>query len=536
MFKLFSPTFFSFYADAHTNREWLMKYRIGNAWIRDAHNTIDNYLRDNNSHCLLFGSKAVEYAIRANRNNNTFKMQTNDYDVFSSQPKKTIIDIYNKLKTNKNIWNLNCSFARNQGTCTLFINEIKLIDVTYLNQNLIAVCPTRFSSTGIRFIAHTLLLSACTSILADVESVYMIPKTLAKLRILCDEFYFKLHIDKTNSYNIYAQDSTLCTMIGIISDAVNKPYDATLPIYQYYKKIESLNKNDVSTNSLDLTKFDDSIKQSNRHDSIELEIIHPQNGLPVFYRQTMPSVHRYFYIGSLAVYAYIHAFGNVTEYSKDSLLSSIFTPDIEMYVESVDYIIHAIRNAIIARRPRSTLECYLVVPREFPCMYTRSVRICIDQKYNIILYELTHERFIEIVEFKLPTFNSNLRVNCSCYPFLISHLLWRMSIYEKLNGASNDIYSKYSNIISVLSVICNNNINRSDKLSNVFRPHIDNTGYASIGNPRSIHKTNEYIQNSKNIDRSLGQNTHSNNHLENIIDDIIENDINIKYNTIITGE
>lgn len=484
MYKLLSENMLTLYSDVYTNNIWLTKYENGESWTQRSHIIINKYLSKYRGHCVLYGSKSVELMLQARRNNTLFKLKINDYDVYSSRPKQVINDLYEIFKQESYAWNVHCAFARNHGTCTLYVNDNRLIDITYMNQKTLDILPTFDSINGIRCISYLMSMSACTSVLADIESVYMIPKTIEKLRLLCNEYTFKFNSNDINTINIF-DDKKYCKIIHEIAKSLDSTVNNNSLNY-----IQALNGNEILEfkDGKNIKNITINALIDTRPDEKNIEIINENTKLKSYRCYIEPSKHRYFFTGSIACYIFMNVFGNNininNEYiNSDKMVKYLFDNDIELYVENINLILNKLIETF------SSVKCEVKPPIEFPCMFSASVRVLVDNKYVIYLYELTHERFIETVNVQLPynLYISNFK--CTCYIFLISHLLLKMAIYDKTR------YSKYSNIISLMTLIANKN-----RTNSIFKPHTSNKFTA--GNRKSLIKSNDiYIENNKEINK-----------------------------------
>lgn len=487
MYKLISESTLALYNSVHANDNWLSKYENGKSWSLQARGIIDAYLASHNHQCILYGSKSVEYLIRSRRNNPMFRIRTNDYDVFSSRPKQQVRELYELFKRETSyVWNMKCVFARNRGTCTLFVNEIKLVDFTYMHQRALDALPTvdyAIANGRIRCLPHLLSMSACMAVLADVEAIYMIPKMTERLQLLSAEYPFKCAIDVASNDSVNLFDSReLCKLVGDISSMLDKRIklgaSTRVPMYTNLirPKLDILNGEVPKLEYIQLGDSHDANARVHEH-------INESTGLPSFYRYVDLSNSKYFYTGSIAAYAYISAFGDNIKIDdqtvqRQQLLSCIFDKEIEIYVEDINVIMSCIIDGLKERVKH--IECSNITPNQYSCMFGKAVRMrLVDMDVSVCLYELTQERFVELVNVSLPHQRIN-GMRCSCYMFLMAHILLKMS----LHGRSK--YERYSTLISILSIIS------SKKSSlNTFRPpHLSNSP-TTVGNKRSLMRSNE---------------------------------------------
>lgn len=304
MYKLLSELSLSLYSDVFVNTNWLEKYEKLDLFQKRSIEILNSFLSSNKSNCILYGSKCTELHLQTK--NQSFKMNISDYDIFSSKPKQHINELYKQFIKEPYVWSASCSFAKNHGTCTLYINEKKIVDITYMNQQTIELHPF-IELSNIRCLPYTMQMSSLTSLLSDIESVYMIPKTVDKLRLLITRYPFKFDNSILSHVNILEHDS-VAKLILRISSAFNKFKQSD---FIKIPKIFDLKEGRVFIEN-DEIKHTNNYIQFNEYDTnaTELESIHPISGFPSFRRYTQPSLHRYFFTGSLAAYLYISAFGD----------------------------------------------------------------------------------------------------------------------------------------------------------------------------------------------------------------------------------
>jgi hypothetical protein len=403
-------------------------------------------------------------------------MNISDYDIFSSKPKQHINELYKQFIKEPYVWSASCSFAKNHGTCTLYINEKKIADITYMNQQTIDM-HSFIQLSNIRCLPYVMQMSSLISLLSDIESVYMIPKTVDKLRLLNSQYPFRFDNKILSESNILEYDLT-AKLVSRISSSFNRFKQSD---FIKIPKLFDLKEGRIYIENDEIKHSDTSVK-FNEYDNnaSELESIHPITGFPSFRRYTQPSLHRYFFTGSIAAFLYISAFGdNIqignTHIPKNLLVSSIFENDIELYVENIDVVLTLLLKEFkhINIAPMNLTE--------YPCMFSKSIKVTIDKYANsIILYELTHERFIEKTNLKLANMTIN-GVYCSSYIFLLSHILFKLVLYGKSD------YIKYSNLICILS-----NIASKHSYHSIFKPSHFSSKYTA-GNKKSIYKSNDSI-------------------------------------------
>lgn len=482
MIKLVSNSVLSLYDSVYTNNDWLIKYEYNEAWSSKIKNIIDAYLIANQ--CVLYGSKSVELTIQSKRNNNMFKLKTGDYDVYSPRPKQQMIELYELLKKENFVWSARCVFARHHGTSTLYVNDNKIIDFTYMDQHTLDILPTFKTIQGIKCVSHLISISSYFSVLSDPESVYMIPKTTEKLNLLCSEFPFKFSVDQLQSGNIF-NNSKKCRFIAQFTkcledlEALNNISPDQIPKYSQLIKSEkqfSLHKH------ASLKPRRASVDAEHESDTNFIEIINESTNLPSFYRYAKPSNEKYFYTGSIAAYTFISAFGdNINlgkeSLSKDTLISCIFDEDIEVYVENLDIAVYNISQNF---KDSAQIECSMPILTEYRCMFSRAIKLKFQEiGQTVYMYELSNQRFAEIVNVKFPHGRNISNIKCSSYMFLMSHLLLKMALFGKSK------YTQYSNLITVLSSLSNRNQSHP-----IFRPSHFSPIYI-VGNRQAILRTNE---------------------------------------------
>lgn len=534
MFKLVSDSVLSLYNNAYTNSDWLTKYEHGEIWSQRIRKIIEEYLSKNM--CILYGSKSIEFMIQLRNNNNMFKIKIADYDVYTTRPRQQLLELYELFKNeNSFVWSVNCAYARHRGTCTLYVNDTRIIDLTYVDRQTFRLMPTFESLNRIRCVSYLVSMSAYTSVLSDTESLYMIPKTVEKLKLLSNEYPFRFFLNKDdNPSNIFSQNSNIVSLISKLTnilDVTLKNVDK-IPSYTHYLEKEKsttmqspkdeLNKNDNETCISDLKyitlKGDTHIISDAKGEVDTTETINENTKLPSFHRYVKPSNDDYFYTGSIAVYSFISAFGDNIQLgnnklTKDQLVSYLFDNTIELYVENVNLAIYKIANAFKNER----VECCLASPREFPSMYSNAVRLhLIDYNVSIYLYELTSQRFIEVVNVIFPSGESINHMKCSCYSFLLSHILLQMALGGSSNQARTQLhgkpsYEKYSSLVSILSAISN----RYQSFP-AFKPLYSILSKYTVGNRKSLNRSNDAIHGevnntARNNDDTYNSHTNSSN-------------------------
>ena len=168
MIKLFTNYTLDYFKNNNKNNDWLSLYDklTNDNNFNSFKSIIENFIIDNN--CIIYGSKAVELAIKSKFYN--FKMKVNDYDVFTPSPKSLLIKLYNELKNSNTIYSLKCLKSRVPGTFTLFINEIKMIDFTFINKDIFYQLPINKTENNMKYIIPTLSIANYTSILSNTQT------------------------------------------------------------------------------------------------------------------------------------------------------------------------------------------------------------------------------------------------------------------------------------------------------------------------------------------------------------------------------
>lgn len=475
MYKLMSESSIINYRNYYINNEWLSSYSLSNSWSKNAHNLIEEFISKNN--CILYGSRAIDLLFKYNQINTNNTLKPNDYDLYSTRPKLLITELYNIFKPQQYIYSLRCSFAKNHGTCTLYINEIRFVDVTYVSPSTYDAISTYKLTNGIKVMTYGGLISSLACILADVDGVYMMPKIIDKLALLVNYFPFRFNIKELETSTCIFNNEQFCSFVIKLMKVLDRPSDIA-DSFAYVNDIIQNGKLTINKNehSRKIDRIDKSI------DNKDIEIINEQTQLPSFYRLKKDNITGYFFAGTIALYTLLDQYGtdiyiNNNHILKSQLFSSLYDDNIDIFVENIDYTL----TKIIASFKNDTIECKLVTPKDYPNMYNNAINININNKYSINLYELTTERPINNIYFKL----TNNKINIACYMFLLSHLLLKINQNNKI---------KYSNILVILS-----NISNANQLQTIFRPN--SIGNITIGNRKSILNSNENLQNDRRQDK-----------------------------------
>ena len=551
MFKLISDSVLALYNRVYTNNEWLAKYEYSDPISIKIKDIIEQYLILNK--CLLYGSKAVELMIQSKRTNNMFKLKIGDYDVYSSTPKKQIIELYEIIKKQPYVWNARCSFARHHGTSTLYVNDNKIIDFTYMDQNVINNISKNKSKNGLYYISPLISMSSCCSVLSDPESVYMIPKATEKLTLLCIEFPFRFTLDqqpdnpkqksrnslrnkdrlsddiaeaslshppgrredegvKSNSLAWSEQpfaNNKRCEFISKLTNSLEESNDIDEAlVHTYFNKLKDTNTPFVLPRIAETVIYRSSSETSENSNNEKIfEYINEHTNLPSFNRYVKPSTTKYFYSGSVAAYVFMSAFsdniiiGN-DMLPKDKILSLIFEQDIEIYVENINVAILKIIKYFYPTHSMLNIEYSKPLISSFPCIYSKAVKLHFRKAYPsssdgikdsdqvVYLYELNSQRFAQIVNIQFPNKIEIKNLKCSCYIFLMSHFLFKMSFEKRETDLSNQNrkFLMYSNLVAALSFIAIKNQSHQ-----IFRPCHFSSIYV-VGNKKAIIQSNYNIK------------------------------------------
>lgn len=422
MIKLFTNYTLEYYKNSNKNNDWLSLYdKLTNEkHFYNFKNIVEQFIIDNG--CIVYGSKAVELAIKSKIYN--FKMKINDFDVYTPYPKSLAIKLFNDLKNNINIYSLKCLKSRTPGTFTVFINEIKIIDFTFINKDNFYQLHFNKTDKDLKYISLPLSIANYTSILSNTQTYFQYSKALDNLSILTENHLLKL----VSSDKILFNKSSIPKIIETLTTHFNKY--TSKPIYSNIKidYLKYLSQTSVIDNILDL--------KPNIYHEHESLFETTNNDLPILYKYTTP-VNDYFFTGIHAINLFLNNFSTSIEIKNYENIFELYTSSNNSYIQQfVDFF--------KSSKIKATLTNF-----NYPFIFKNCVILEIDN-YKFILYELESEFMYNIVKSKY---------HCSTYTFLISHLLICSNYLYK-----ND-YKIYNDALYHFVTIANNN-----HLDNIFHP------------------------------------------------------------------
>jgi hypothetical protein len=381
------------------------KDTLSNKWKENCINIIEDYIIKNK--CIIYGSKSIKLSLQMyNIKNNLF---VNDIDIYSTKPKNDIINMYELIVQKEYCWSAKIIMARNVGTFTLFVNECKLVDCTYIDKIVYDNILT-YKFNNFKFCNYYLSLSDYISILSDQESKYMLQKSIEKISLI--QNYFPLSIN-----------DKICSNIQLNDDFINKLNNTLLSASSNDNKINYINilNNypiiflDNNGNCLNINNVEKKIQ------IIKLNINGIKNDLP-YYNKYININNDYCFTGSIVCNIISTKFKRyIPQYNK-----------IELYVTDINYYLPSICKLSTNNKIQVELG------HSWSSLFKTFVKIKFDN-IEIYLFELSKQRQYFI-------YNS---IHCCSVLLLYSHLLVNATLLDTTN------YDLYISILYSLIEIKN---------------------------------------------------------------------------------
>lgn len=409
-------------------------------WINNCFKLIDKFIEQNK--CIVYGSKALLLAFNYYNIKNIPNIKNADIDLYSIKPKYDISLLYNLIIKQDYCWSAKIIAARNNGTFTLFVNEVKFVDCTYIDKFIYDNILT-LKYNNIKFCNVYCILSDYLSIMSDNESKYIIDKTINKINLINSFFSFKKQ-NITSEFNF--DYNMLVNLNNLLQSKINNNNIDYLKIL-FKTPIINIDNNGNCININNVELIQDNCNMINK------TINGNKNDLPYFYKYT-ENINTYCFTGSIVCFLLAHKFKyNIPLYNK-----------IEIYVTNINYYI-----PYFCKLTNNNIQIELGY--KWGTLFNTFVKLTFDQ-YEIYLYELSKQRYYFI-------YNS---FPCSNFMFLFSHLLINATIFDNYN------YNIYIAILNKLVELQNKYL-----LDNIFI----NNNCINIGLFEAQHKYNNMIYDDK---------------------------------------
>lgn len=436
MFKLLSTSQINYYKLMFANANMMERYGCLTEWKTDAVSEICSYYA--NSKCVIYGSKALEFAVAEKYRHK--KVSFNDVDVYSSRPRVDVNALFELLSKKPYCWCARVSRTKNKDTYVLFLNELKILDVTYMDPDTLFSLAHKRTADGINYCLPHLTLMDNISVLSDHESVYMLRKAVEKIELI-ESMFPLLRKNLSNIPPVWKKE-----LVEQLTSILSRPVKSSI---NYVSTLISSPEIEVDsagiiTSTTDIRSMTQTVAR----------VAGTRADFPYFYsRVVIPQ--DYFFSGSVAMWQYAKAF-NV----------EVSCPGpIDIYVSDVNDFVQTLISG---------LKCNIALSRgpQWSCMFVNSVRLELKsgayKGYDVWLFESARVR----PYLKLDG------LNFSCVTMLKAQLLMRALLLDKQN------YSKYIHACAQLSDIAYSNQN-----SELINP--DSRAYLLMGMMDMQRRSNE---------------------------------------------
>lgn len=161
-------------------------------WKDDCFNEIEKFIIQNKK--IVYGGYAL--ILNICQKDNVYNKKFNDIDIYTCTPKQDLNYLIEIFKEKKYCWKVRASNARHIGTFTLFINEKKISDISYIDYENFIKIPIIKNKNGLKFVNYNMIYLDYFSILSDIESTFSMTKVIERIKIL--QTYYPYNNIKSN--------------------------------------------------------------------------------------------------------------------------------------------------------------------------------------------------------------------------------------------------------------------------------------------------------------------------------------------------